>query len=94
MIVDSNLNLKIRHFFLRAGSRHRPGVGDLVNCAVEFSIAVGVDLYVRLVANFHIHDVVLVYVHARFHVIEVGHAHHFRAGKLSRRHDALAEFAV
>jgi hypothetical protein len=49
---------------------------------VKFAIAISVDLHTRLVADFHVYDIVFVHIDARFHVAEIGHAHHFRAGEL------------
>jgi hypothetical protein len=43
--------------------------------------------------TFTFDDVVLVDVDARFHVVEIGDAHHFRAGELARADDALADAA-
>ena len=94
MIVDSNFDLEIGHFFLCTGPSRRSSVGNLINRPVKFTIAVGVDLHVRLIANFHIHDVVLVHVHSRFHVIKVRHAHDFRPSELSCRHNPLTKLAV
>ena len=92
--VEADLHLEIGHFLLRAGAGRLAGVGDLLDRAVEFPVAVGVDRDVRLIAELHVDDVVLVHVHDRLHVVEIGHPHHFGAGKLIRRHDALAELAV
>ena len=94
VVFDSNLHLEVGDFFLRAGAGRLPGVRDLLNSSVEFPIAISVDLDFGLVAELHIHDVVFVHVYTRFHVAEVGHAHHFRAGELISRHNAFAQFAV
>ena len=94
MIVNSNLDLEICDFFLRARARCGPGVGDLVNGTVKFAIAISVDLHTRLVAHFHVHDIVFVHIDARFHMAEIGHAHHFGPGELTGSNKALAQLAI
>ena len=94
MAFEADLDLKIGHFFLGAGAGGFAGVGDQFHRPLKFSAAVGIDRDLGGVADFHIHDVVLVHVYYRLHVVEIGHPHHFGAGKLIRRHHPLAQFAV
>jgi hypothetical protein len=61
---------------------------------VKFPIGVCVDLDVGLIADFHVHDIVLIHIHARLHVTEISHAHYFRAGELPRRYDAFTQLAI
>ena len=94
VVFDSNFHLKIGDFFLGAGASCLPCVTDLINGPFESPIAISVDFYFGLVAQLHIHNVILVYIDTRFHVAEVGDAHHFRAGELPRGYKTFAQFAV
>src|SRR5207245_10005656 len=89
-----DFNFEIGDFFLRATAGRLSGVPNLRHRAFEFAVAVGVDLHIRLVANFHIRHVVFVYIDHGLHARKIGHTHHFSAGALPGGYDALAQFAV
>src|SRR5207248_216249 len=94
VVFDPDFHLKVGDLFLCAGAGCLSRVTNLINGAVEFPIAIGVDFYFSLVTQLHIHNVVLVHIDPRLHVTEVGNAHYFRAGELPRGYKTFAQFAV
>jgi len=92
--LQINFHFEIGDFFLRATAGRLSGVPNLRHRPFEFAIAIGVDFHVCLVANFHIRNVILVYIDHGLHARKIGHAHHLSAGELSCGDDALAQFAV
>ena len=93
-IRNQNLHLEICDFFLRTGPRRFASIRDLLDVAIKTPVAIGVDLHPRLITNFHIHNVILVYIHNRLHSGQIRHPHDFRAGELIGRDQAFTKFAV
>jgi hypothetical protein len=91
VIVDPDLDLKVRHFFLAPSAGSFSSVRDLVNGSVKPAIAaVGIDFHTGFVADLHVHDIVFVHIDACFHVTKISDAHHLRSGKLSRSDEPFA----
>ena len=93
-ISDQNLYLEICDFFLRPGTSHFAGVCDLLDDAVKTPVGVGVDFHSRFIPNFHVHNIVFVYIDNRLHSGQIRHPHDLGPGELISRNYALTEFAI
>ena len=94
MIVNANFHLEICHFLLCTCAGCLSGIGDLLDHASKLAIAVSVDFHAGSVAELNVYHIILVHIDNSLHVREIGHAHHFCAGKLPCGNQTFPEFAV
>ena len=94
MFVDSNFHFEVRDLFLRPRAGCCACIRDLLNGAFELAFRVSVNRDSCFLPGSHVDNVVFVYVHARFHMAEVGHTHDFCPRELVRRDHPLTELAI